>query len=44
MGCACSTRCRPNNLYKIVVVKLERNRPIGRHMIKCEDNIKIDCS
>jgi hypothetical protein len=30
------------NAYKILVGKLERKRPFGRHRRKWEDNIRID--
>jgi hypothetical protein len=29
------------NLYKTLIEKLDRMRPIGGHMHRCEENIKI---
>jgi hypothetical protein len=28
--------------YKVLVVKPEEKRPLGRHRRRCEDNIKMD--
>jgi D-lyxose ketol-isomerase len=30
------------NVYKILVVKPERKRPLGRHWQRREDNIRMD--
>jgi hypothetical protein len=40
MGRPCSTH--KNNAYRILVVKSEGKRPLGRVRRKLEDNIKTD--
>jgi hypothetical protein len=41
MGQACSTHGEIRNAY-IVFRKPEGKRPLGRHRLRFEDNIKID--
>jgi hypothetical protein len=42
MGGACGARREIKHLYKIMVGKLERKRPIGKTKCKWKDNIKTD--
>jgi hypothetical protein len=42
MGRACSTNGKKRNAYKILVVKPERKRPLGRPRRTSVDNIKMD--
>jgi hypothetical protein len=41
MGRACSTNGTKRNAYRILVVKLERKRPLGRPRLRWVGNIKI---
>jgi len=42
MGWACSTYGEGIVVYRILVGKPERKRPLGRHRCRWEDNIKMD--
>jgi hypothetical protein len=42
MGRACSTNGEKNNVYRILVGKLEGKRPLGGPRRRWVDNIKID--
>jgi hypothetical protein len=42
MGRACSTNITKKNAYRIVVGKLEGERPLGRRIHRWVDNIKMD--
>jgi hypothetical protein len=39
---ACSTHRRKMNAYRVLMGKLEGNRPLGRPIHRLEDNIKTD--
>jgi hypothetical protein len=41
MGGACSTYGEGRGVYSVLVGKPEGKRPLGRHMRKWEDNIKM---
>jgi len=41
MGGACSTYGDRRGAYRVLVVKSEGKRPLGRHRRRWEDNIKI---
>jgi hypothetical protein len=42
MGMACSMHRQIRNVYKILVGKLKRKRPLGRPRCRWEGNIKMD--
>jgi hypothetical protein len=42
MSKACRTHGRDKNAYKILIGKLEEDRPFGRPSRRWEDNTKID--
>jgi hypothetical protein len=42
MGGTCSTNGEKRIVYRILVVKPEGKRPLGRPRLRCEDNIKVD--
>jgi len=42
MGRACSTCGERRGVYRVLVGKLEGKRPLGRHRLKWEENIKMD--
>jgi len=42
MGGASSTYGEKRGLYRVLVGKPERKRPLGRHRRRWEDNIKMD--
>jgi hypothetical protein len=42
MGRACSTHGREENPYRVLVGEPEGKRPLGRHRLRWEDNIKMD--
>jgi len=42
MDGACSAYGERRRVYKVLVGKPEGKRPIGRHRIRWEDNIKMD--
>jgi hypothetical protein len=42
MSKACSARGGERNAFKILVGKPEGKRPLGRHIRRWEDNIKMD--
>jgi hypothetical protein len=41
MGGKCSTQGEKRNAYRILVVKLEGKRPLGRPRRRSEDNIML---
>jgi hypothetical protein len=42
MGRACSAHGERKGVYRILVVRPERKRPLGRPRHRREDNIKMD--
>jgi hypothetical protein len=44
MGGACSTCGERKGVYRVLVGKPERKRPLGRHRRRWEDNIMMDFS
>jgi hypothetical protein len=42
MGRACNTHGKERNVYRILMVKPEGKRPLGRTKHRREDNIKMD--
>jgi len=42
MGGACSTCGERRGVYRVLVGKLEGKRPLGRHRLRWEENIKTD--
>jgi hypothetical protein len=42
MGWGCSTNADKRNAYRILVVKPEVKRPLGRPRLRWVDNIKMD--
>jgi hypothetical protein len=42
MGGACSTYGERRGVYRVLVGKYERKRPLGRPRCRWEDNIKMD--
>jgi hypothetical protein len=42
MDKACSIRGKMRNAYKILVIKSEWNRPLGRYRYRWENNFKMD--
>jgi len=42
MGGACSTYGDRRGVYRVLLGKPERNRPLGTHKSRWEDNIKMD--
>jgi hypothetical protein len=42
MGRACSTKGDKRNVYRILVEKPERKRPLGRRRRRWVDNIRMD--
>ena len=42
MGTACSTYGERRGVYRVVVGRPERQRPLGRPRNRWEDNIKMD--
>jgi len=42
MGEACSTCGDKRFVYGVLVGKPDRQRPLGRHKLRWEDNIKMD--
>jgi hypothetical protein len=42
MGISCSTHGKRRNAYRVFVRKPERKRPLGIHIGRWEDDIKMD--
>jgi hypothetical protein len=42
MGGVCSAEREERGVYRVLVGKLERKRPLGRPRIRWEDNIRVD--
>jgi hypothetical protein len=42
MGGPCSTNWEKRNAYRLLVVKPEGKRPLGRPRRRCVDNIRMD--
>jgi len=42
VGINCAVVCFRRNLYRVLLAKREGRRTLGRPMLRCEDNVKMD--